>query len=265
MSERIVAAIDIGTNTLLTAVGRSRADGSVEVLGDWGSITRLGAGVDRTRTLREDAMARALDAIRDSAARAISLGATMIRGVATSAVRDAINRAEFLHRVNAVLRATTHDADVQVIGGAREADLTTSDPPTQPEIDSIARDVRESLHGAFPTVAKHSQLVGVAATVATLRGIDAGVPYADWLRTHGTTLSLAAVERCIATLAVTTRRERETMATIDPLRADVIVAGAVIVRELMRWSGDDALTVSCGGVRMGLLAELLAEPAPRPD
>ena len=45
---------------------------------------------------------------------------------------------------------------------------------------------------------------------------------------------------------------------MEPKRADVIVAGAVVVAEAMRLTGFETLTVSDRGVRWGLVHELLS-------
>ena len=49
------------------------------------------------------------------------------------------------------------------------------------------------------------------------------------------------------------------MVGLDPQRADVIAAGALILEELLAWSGSSELVVSDGGVRFGLARESLAE------
>jgi len=48
-------------------------------------------------------------------------------------------------------------------------------------------------------------------------------------------------------------RERAALPGMEPKRADVILAGAIVVAEAMRATGFDALTVSDRGVRWGLL------------
>ena len=53
-----VATIDIGTNAVLLLVAESRPDGSTRAVVDRATITRLGEGVDRSRTLSPAAVAR---------------------------------------------------------------------------------------------------------------------------------------------------------------------------------------------------------------
>jgi exopolyphosphatase/guanosine-5'-triphosphate,3'-diphosphate pyrophosphatase len=75
---------------------------------------------------------------------------------------------------------------------------------------------------------------------------------------HGSTLGLAQVEALVAELAALDLRARAALPGMEPKRADVIVAGALIVAEAMRAAGFDRLTVSDRGVRWGLVHERLA-------
>jgi exopolyphosphatase/guanosine-5'-triphosphate,3'-diphosphate pyrophosphatase len=116
-----VAAIDQGTNScrlLVLEPGATAHDAPTELARDM-VITRLGRGVDRTGRLDPDALARTLDVIATYARRARALGARDIRAAATSAVRDASNRDEFVAGVR--LRA---DTELEIITGEREAGLS---------------------------------------------------------------------------------------------------------------------------------------------
>jgi exopolyphosphatase/guanosine-5'-triphosphate,3'-diphosphate pyrophosphatase len=97
------------------------------------------------------------------------------------------------------------------------------------------------------------RLVGVAGTVTTLAAVVQGLPVYDAEKVHGSTLSFDEIERLATTLAALTVRERTALPGMEPKRADVILAGAVIVAEAMRATGFDALVVSDRGVRWGLL------------
>ena len=115
MTATRVAAVDCGTNSIRllvadvadVAAGRSAADGGApatltDVVRRM-EVVRLGAGVDRTGRLAPDALERTFAALRDYAAQARDLGAERVRMVATSATRDAENRAEFVDGVRAIL------------------------------------------------------------------------------------------------------------------------------------------------------------------
>lgn len=113
-----VAAIDCGTNSVRLLVGDLLTDGLQDVHREM-RIVRLGQGVDRTGRLAPDALERTRAALVDYARTIDELGATRVRMVATSATRDAANRAEFVAMVRAVL-----GVEPEVITGAEEAELS---------------------------------------------------------------------------------------------------------------------------------------------
>ena len=87
-----VAAVDCGTNSTRLLV----ADAAGATLERCMRITRLGQGVDATGKLDPDAVARTLAVLRDYRAVMDRYGVGAARMAATSAVRDAVNGAEFL-------------------------------------------------------------------------------------------------------------------------------------------------------------------------
>lgn len=117
MAERRIAVIDIGTNSVLFLAAVRRTTGEIEPLAERIEITRLGRGVDRTKTLAEEAMADTLLAVGDFLELAWALECTEVYATATSAARDAANGAEFVGRAQAL------GVTVEVIDGEREAAL----------------------------------------------------------------------------------------------------------------------------------------------
>ena len=118
-----VAAIDCGTNTirLLVADARVFPGGAVRLvpLVRLNEIVRLGQGVDRTGRLDEAALERTLAVVADYAGRCRELGAQSVRFVATSATRDASNRAVFVEGVRELL-----GVEPEVVSGQEEARLS---------------------------------------------------------------------------------------------------------------------------------------------
>jgi exopolyphosphatase / guanosine-5'-triphosphate,3'-diphosphate pyrophosphatase len=96
-----VAAADIGTNSTRLLVADVASEGTVEEVERLLEITRLGEGVDASGTLAEVPMGRVTATLARYAGRARELGAERLLAVATSAVRDASNRDDFLARVAA--------------------------------------------------------------------------------------------------------------------------------------------------------------------
>jgi exopolyphosphatase/guanosine-5'-triphosphate,3'-diphosphate pyrophosphatase len=115
-----VAAIDCGTNSIrLLVADVDEATGTLRDLDRRMQIVRLGEGVDRTGRLGPAALARTFAACEDYAGVIEGLGVSDLRFVATSATRDASNRAEFVSGVRRRLAVVP-----EVISGAQEAGLS---------------------------------------------------------------------------------------------------------------------------------------------
>lgn len=118
VSPRRVAAIDVGTNTVLLLVAEQAPDGNFRAVRERAEITRLGRGVDRSGRLDPAAIQETVGVLAAYATEARALGASGIACVATSAARDASNGAEFFDR--AFDRAGVRP---DVISGEEEARL----------------------------------------------------------------------------------------------------------------------------------------------
>jgi exopolyphosphatase / guanosine-5'-triphosphate,3'-diphosphate pyrophosphatase len=110
-----VAAIDCGTNSIRLLVADISGDRLVD-LDRRMDIVRLGQGVDRSGRLAPEALERTFAACETYAARIASLGAERVRFVATSASRDAENRAEFVQGV-----VDRIGVEPEVVDGEQEA------------------------------------------------------------------------------------------------------------------------------------------------
>ncbi len=102
-----------------------------------------------------------------------------------------------------------------------------SDPPSRPELAAASGYVRSLLPPLQAAAA-----IGVAGTVTTLATIDLGDAEYDPERTHGHRLPLASVDEQLERLAAMTTEERVALG-IEPGRASVIVAGVIVLREVM--------------------------------
>jgi exopolyphosphatase/guanosine-5'-triphosphate,3'-diphosphate pyrophosphatase len=116
-----VAAIDIGTNTVLLLVAERDASGALVAVEDHATITRLGEGVDKTRVLAPAAIARTNAAIDKYAEIIERLGVSRIDVVGTSAMRDAGGGSVVRDHVRSKL-----GVDARTISGDEEATLTFS-------------------------------------------------------------------------------------------------------------------------------------------
>ncbi|TYP86243.1 Ppx/GppA phosphatase family protein [Blastococcus xanthinilyticus] len=114
-----VAAIDCGTNSIRLLVADVPASGGHADLLRRMEVVRLGQGVDATGRLAPEAIERTRLVLAEYAAQARELGAADVRMVATSATRDAANRADFEQMVQATLGRTP-----DVVTGREEAELS---------------------------------------------------------------------------------------------------------------------------------------------
>ncbi|GAA0320913.1 Ppx/GppA phosphatase family protein [Streptomyces polychromogenes] len=115
-----VAGIDCGTNSIRLLVADCDPDtGELVELDRRMTIVRLGQGVDKTGRLAPEALERTFAACREYAAVIKELGAERVRFVATSASRDAENRADFVRGVLDIL-----GVEPEVISGEQEAEFS---------------------------------------------------------------------------------------------------------------------------------------------
>ncbi len=112
-----LAAIDIGTNSFHLVVVKTDEHGNFEIVGREKESVRLGSGAGDLETIQPDAMERGITVLARFSKIARTMNAT-VRAVATSAVREAKNKDEFLDRVR-----TECGIETEVIPGHEEARL----------------------------------------------------------------------------------------------------------------------------------------------
>jgi exopolyphosphatase / guanosine-5'-triphosphate,3'-diphosphate pyrophosphatase len=292
-----VAAVDLGTNTTRLLVA-DVVDGNVGEVHRETRITRLGEGVDARKRLLPVAIARVRNALSDYRRTLESLGAERTLLVATSAVRDAENGEAFLGEIE-----WSYGFATQLVSGDEEAALTRqgvrpapgtlvldigggstelladdfyvsldmgsvrfterfvhTDPPTRDEVDACARAVRSLLE---PLDVAPQRAVGVAGTVTTLAALDLGLDAYDRERVHGHRLSLEGARAQLERLAALPLAMRREVPALEPERAPVIVAGAVILAETLARFGLDAIEVSERDILDGIA--LAAAELPEPE
>ena len=276
-----VAAVDLGTNStrlLVADVDGSRlADVAREA-----RVTRLGEGVDERRRLLPVPITRVRNTLTDYRRTSEQLGAERTLAIGTSAVRDADNGEAFLGEVEwsygfVTRRLSGHDEAlltyrgvtsgrpvragtliVDVGGGSTEliagepdgvrwhdsldigsVRLTErflrSDPPSVEELAACAADVRALLAERVPDEIREgtTSAIGVAGTITTLAALADESP-----------LSAHALSAQLDRLARLPVAERRALPSLDPDRAPVIVAGALIARETLSFFNLDELEVS---------------------
>jgi len=112
-----LAALDLGTNSFHLVVARLLENG-FEVIAREKETVRLGHGGGDMKELSADAIDRGISSLRRMQRIAASHGASSVRAVATSAIREAQNAEAFLTRARREAKI-----DVEVISGLEEARL----------------------------------------------------------------------------------------------------------------------------------------------
>jgi exopolyphosphatase/guanosine-5'-triphosphate,3'-diphosphate pyrophosphatase len=117
VTEAPLAAIDLGTNSFHLVVARPTGNNRFEILDREKEVVRLGSGSGDMKLLAPDAIDRGIAALTRFRRLADAAGAEL-HAVATSAVREAENRDEFLDRARAEAGVT-----VEVVSGVEEGRL----------------------------------------------------------------------------------------------------------------------------------------------
>ena len=105
-------------------------------------------------------------------------------------------------------------------------------------------------------------LVGIGGAVTNLAAVEHGLEHYDPNVVRGTVLDRAEVDRQIELYRTRTADERRAIAGLQPKRAEVILAGACVVRTVLEKLGRHSLTVSDRGLRHGLLESRAAGGRP---
>ncbi|HEY1332872.1 MAG TPA: Ppx/GppA phosphatase family protein [Myxococcaceae bacterium] len=299
-----LAAVDVGTNSVLLLVAERDRDGVLRPVREEADITRLGRGVDRTGVLSSEGMEATLDVLARFATLARQDGARALVVTATSAARDARNGSEFLdrarERTGAKVEILTGDEEarlsylavaqdfatdageagllaIDVGGGSTElvhgrgrqvlfrksldigsVRLTErcvrSDPPAAAEQEAIRNVVRGAL-SVLPAFPREARVVGIAGTVTSLFAIEHAIEPYDAARVHGGWLPVEAVARVRARLCAVPVAERRVLPGMQPRRADVLPAGALLFETALGHLGATGARVSDRGLRWGVLLD----------
>jgi exopolyphosphatase/guanosine-5'-triphosphate,3'-diphosphate pyrophosphatase len=134
------------------------------------------------------------------------------------------------------------------------------DPPEPSELEELAADVRgildEELSGRALVSASHG--IAVAGTPTSLAAIDLELDPYDAEAVHGHVLDLRTIQRMLSELSAMTLEERLEVTGLHPGRAPTIVAGAVILIQMMRAFGLSEVEVSEHDILYGVALEAAA-------
>lgn len=134
----------------------------------------------------------------------------------------------------------SHSFDIGVVRLTEAFDL--SDPPRPDELQRMRATVRELVAGFVGD--SPGKLLGIGGTVTTLAAVQLEMQHYDRQAVHGFVLGKDAVDALYARLVQMDNAARRHVAGLDEKRADVIVAGIVILQEIMELSNKTQVTVS---------------------
>jgi exopolyphosphatase/guanosine-5'-triphosphate,3'-diphosphate pyrophosphatase len=287
-----VGVVDVGTNSVRLLI----TDGVTE-FGRWVEVTGLGRGVDSTGRLSEDAMDRTVPVLGKFGLQMTTLGVEKRYAMATSACRDASNRDELLDRAEKALGVRPEvisaakegllsfdgaEADFAVddpilvsdIGGG-STELVINDEVLSIQMGSVRltdrmspvyplpeRAYEEAMEMAwapfqgidFDFVATH---IGVAATWTSLAAIAQDLPRYEPSEVHGYWLDTFDLDELVDMLCDMTLEEIEAIPSLDPRRAPVIRAGAMVAHAVAGRIGLDATLISVKDSLDGAALDLL--------
>ncbi|ATB33262.1 Ppx/GppA phosphatase family protein [Melittangium boletus] len=305
-SRSVFAAIDVGTNAARLELARFGANGALETFLKERDAIRPGEGVFTHGVMPRETADRLVGTLRRYASLCRRHDAR-VRAVATSAMREAGNRMEILQRVRTEtgldLEVISGQEEARLIcqgvlnrvpprtrsmvmdlgGGSTEVVLATGQRPdalwslplgavrltelfdTVGEVKptrlrQVRGFVEERLSTAFPCSLEDSPRVALGSS-GTIRAV---VRFAAGGDSHATLGQLSCAVEVLAGMSPAQRREH-----FEPRRADIIVAGAILLEQSARHLGLEGITAVKRGLRDGLLAELSsshrnAAPLPSP-
>lgn len=283
------AAIDIGTNSVRLLI----VDDDGAELARLSRVTALGRDLSSTGTLSPVGVERTLDVLAGYRSEIESRRAE-VRAVATSASRDASDTEAFLDRaeealgwrpevidgeaearlsyLGATVRHSGEEIVVDVGGGSTEfvrwvdtleavsvdmgsLRLNGMHLPDRPasfeQVEAAGQAVEEAFSAIEPSDGR--PVLGVGGTWTTLADIVAGQAGAAAEDPH---LDRTTLDRWVARLSSLTLEETEDLPGIDPARAPVILAGAIVARGAMRVLRADVVGVEVHDILDGVVADM---------
>ena len=287
------AVIDMGTNSTRLAIAEM-ADGVFQMIYTEVAETRLGEGMGDERIIRPIPLARNVEAVQRFVQKAKELDVESIRITATSAVRDAQNKAEVQQAISdcagipmeilpgeeeARLSYLGASGDFKTLGSAL-AVLDIGGGSTElvypvlaglhgvsvnlgavrllehPELHDTITDTLHTLKGdTFPD---DCTLIAVGGTNTCLMAMELGLTQYDGSKIHGQVISKERVDYWCEALFAMTQEEREQIPGMKRKRADIMPYGVLILQKTMELLQISEVTISDKGLVYGLLLEAFA-------
>lgn len=127
------------------------------------------------------------------------------------------------------------------------------DPPGARALQTLRTALRGQLLGAVPPARAGEVMVGLGGIVRSLASIHLRARRGGRTHRHGLRLHQADVVAIREQLEGLSRRQRRKIRGLKPERADIILAGAIVIEEVMVFGGYRTLVICTRGVRDGVL------------
>ncbi len=151
------------------------------------------------------------------------------------------------------------------LGAVRMTEAFLSEAPTpRAALRSLKAHVREALPEAPWMAAAQDRLIGVGGAIRTLAKMDQKLTRYPLGEIHGYQLTIEALDELIRIMRRASSSERRRIPGLREDRADIMLAGAAVVREAMRAMGAGRIEVCDQGLRDGIFYEHLLAPADPP-
>jgi exopolyphosphatase/guanosine-5'-triphosphate,3'-diphosphate pyrophosphatase len=137
-----------------------------------------------------------------------------------------------------------------------------TDPPLPEDLSNVFGIMHTHLEDAVrerPLIAQAGHLVAVGGSACDIAAIEKGVPWGESQATSGVVLSRSDVEEVFRMLAADTTSERAHHPGMRAERAEVVVAGCVLLLSVMRRFGFQHVIVSEHDLLDALVDKLIAE------
>jgi exopolyphosphatase / guanosine-5'-triphosphate,3'-diphosphate pyrophosphatase len=298
MSERRLAVVDLGSNSFRLVEFTWVEDSWFRLSDEIHQSVRIGEGLEETGKLAPEPMERALETVELYAHFCRATGIDDVVAVATSAIRDASNRDEFLERAALDVQVLTTEEEAfygylaavnsTTLSDGVALDIGGGSMQLTQVLDRKAEDMRSWPFGAVRMTErflarenvkpKHLKAlrehVGAAlAEVPWLEGDLAGLggavrnlAAAAELRqdlpsfgVQGFPLRKKVLDEMVDDFADMTPAERGQVPGIKPERGDLILASALVIQCVMEAGGFDCMEVTEAGLREGVFLSRLLD------
>ena len=142
------------------------------------------------------------------------------------------------------------------IGAVRLTESFFPDFKSKKENLESAREQITKMFDGLELTETDGNLIAVAGTPTTIAAIDLQLPQYNAHLIHNHRLELDRLESIVEVFVNKTSKELVEEYNVHPNRADVILGGALILLEFLKYTAKSSLLVSCKGLRYGLILDM---------